>query len=754
MWFKSNFWKLCAMIAVIVFAYGIYLDAQVKSRFSGNKWVVPAQLYARPLQLTVGEDLRVEEVTQELELLGYRKVKKIQQSGEYKLNGTDIQIFRREFAFAEGYEQAAQYRLSLRHGKLINLREEETGTFIETLRLEPMMVTRIVTQSREDRMLISLDDVPTELIETLLHTEDRGFYQHLGVSPVGIARALIANIKAGRTVQGGSTLTQQLAKNLFLTRERSLWRKVNEALMSVIMEIRYSKEEILETYLNEVFLGQKGNLAIHGFGLASYYYFNRPINELNLTEIATLVGMIKGPSYYNPFRFPERSMQRRDLVLRTLMDANFITAAEYRESVEKPIGVVNKGLLSQHKYPAFMDVVNRELRRVLPSPELRDSGIKIFSTLDPHIQRAAEEAVSAQLPKLAQERKIPDLNTALISSNYKTGEIRALVGGKDFSYRGFNRVLDANRPIGSLIKPAVYLTALEDSQHYNLMSPIDDKPIKLRSSQGKFWQPQNVDKKFRGKVNLVTALTQSLNVPTVNLGMELGLDSVINTINRLGVEKEVPAYPSITLGAVNLSPRTVNQMFQTIANVGIQQELHAITAISSHEDRLIWYRQADPIIVVDKKAAYLTNYALHKVTKEGTGKRLLRHFPNVNLAGKTGTTDDYRDSWFTGMDSKLVTTIWIGTDDNQRTGLTGATGALSLYTQLQKIVKPRSFVMPMPDGIGIAHFDAQNAVRLQAGCPGTVSVPADLTMLPSATDCAGKKVAKKEKGFWERLFGG
>lgn len=751
-WFKRYFWKLFFVGLALTIAYGLYLDAKVSQRFSGNKWVVPAQLFSRPLEVEVGQALYREELLKELSLLGYRAVQRDISSGEYLEIDGKFDIMRREFEAADGHEPERLMRITLKLGRVTDIRDLRTGEFVSRMRLEPMMVTRLITQSKEDRILISIEDVPKDLINTLLHTEDRDFYSHFGVAPLAIVRALITNIKAGRTVQGGSTLTQQLAKNLFLSRERSLWRKANEALMAIIMEIRYDKNEILETYLNEVFLGQKGNLAVHGFGLASFYYFNRPVNELNVAEMATLVGMVKGPSYYNPLRHPERAAERRDLILKTLLQANYIDKDTYLSSIDSSLNVVDKGLLSQHKYPAFMDAVNRELRDVLPNPELRVSGIKIFSTLDPLLQRAAEQAIDARLPLLEKRSKASELNTALLATDYRKGAIRALVGDKDFSYRGFNRALDAKRPVGSLIKPAVYLTALEDSQNYHLLSPVDDKPIKLKSTHGKYWEPQNVDKTFRGQVSLLEALSTSLNVPTVNLGMEIGIDRVVNTLHRLGVESDIPSYPAITLGAVNLSPKTVNQVYQTIANQGKQLPLHTITAVMTHDNQLLWQRTPEPFQSIDAKAAYLTNYALHKVTREGTAKELKRLYPDIRLAGKTGTTDDYRDSWFTGIDNSVVTTVWVGNDDNQDTGLTGSKGAMLVYASLLKRAKPHSFNQNFPEGIGIAHFSAENFQRLMPGCPNAISVPADIYSLPDPIDCAGRP-KKKKKSLWERLFG-
>lgn len=755
-WLKRYLWKIIVVVTVLVAFYGIYLDAQIKTRFEGNKWVVPAQLFARPLTLNQGQEISKQEISQELKLLGYRKVINIKQPGEYVIKGSEFQIYRRAFDFAEGYDSARKLVLKLKSNRLVGIYDGSVKGQVNQAKLEPMMVTRIITQSREDRILLPLSEVPDSLIETLVITEDRKFYDHHGVSPLAILRALVANIKAGRTVQGGSTLTQQLAKNLFLTRERSLWRKINEAMMAVIIDLRYSKDEIMETYINEVFLGQRGNLAIHGFGLASYYYFNRPLDELNLAEQATLVGMVKGPSAYNPFRKPENAQKRRDVVLRSLFELEVIDREEYTAFVESPLKAEDKGILSQHKFPAFMQQVNRELRRILPGKDIRESGIKIFTTLDPHIQRAAEDAALKTLKSLQNSRTKAELNTAVIASDFRTGEIRALVGGKEMQFQGFNRVLDAKRPIGSLIKPAIYLTALEQPENYTLATLIEDKPIKLKSTLGKLWEPQNVDKKFRGQVPLLTALSHSLNVPTVRLGMEVGLDNVAYTIQKLGVEQPINPYPAMTLGAIDLSPLQVNQMYQTIANFGLKQELHSISAIASHDNRTIWYRNKVPEQRIDEGAAYLVNYALHKVTREGTGKRLKQVFPKTNFAGKTGTTDDYRDSWFSGMDNQMTTTVWVGNDKNENTGLTGSAGAMSIFIDLQRKIYPKSFNRPFPDGIGIAHFDSSDGMRKTPGCPELISVPANLAALPGEISCDGNPVPKtqeEEKSWWQRWFG-
>jgi penicillin-binding protein 1B len=755
-WLSRHWWKFLLIFIVILSSYTLYLDALIKKQFSGNKWQVPAQIFARPLLLKVRQEITSKEIREELDLLGYRPVKSAQSTGEYSVSNDVVNIQRRSFHFPHGLEPQRSLEVQLADGRVKNIVDLQSGETVQQFYLEPWLVTRLVSVGREDRMLVNLENVPEMLSKALVLIEDKDFYQHHGVAPLSILRALMANISAGRTVQGGSTLTQQLVKNLFLTREKSFVRKAKEAVMALIIDARYSKDVILEAYLNEVFLGQNGNTGIYGFGLASYFYFDRPLGELNLIEVATLVGIIKGPSYYHPRKYPQRVQERRNLVLRLLFENNHLQRGEYEEMLNLPVTLASGASLAMDKHPAFMDKVRRELRQVLDDPDIRQSGLKVFTTLDSNAQRKAEDALSKGIEAQEARVKMSDLEAAMVITDIDSGEIRSIVGGKNTQFQGFNRALDAKRSVGSLIKPAIYLTALEQPADYNLATPLADEPIKLKSTYGKMWEPQNSDLKFRGQVALITALTRSLNVPTVSLGMTLGLDNIADTIWRLGVEEEVTRYPAMTLGAVNFSPLQVNQMYQTIANNGLYIPLHTLTAIMSPDDQLLWRFTNAGEQRTDEKAAYLLNYALHKVTLEGTAKAVREAFPHINMAGKTGTTDDYRDSWFSGFDKNILVTSWIGKDDNQPVNLSGASGALQLFIAYQKQQQPKSLVRRFPKGLGISHFDIATGALSKAGCQQTFSVPAILDALPPVPEkCFGaSNVVEKEKSIWERLFGG
>ena len=753
-----HWFKLFIVTACVLGAYMIYLDAQVQKRFEGNKWQVPAQIYARPLVISLDQEISLSEVKDELDLLGYRRDPSPQGSGEYSAYRNRAIIQRRAFHFPDGDEPQRHIQIDWRDGRIAALTDKSSGESLRQVKLEPWLVARLVSGLEEDRMLIDRTLVPDMLRKALVTVEDKNFYQHWGVAPLSIARALIANITAGRTVQGGSTLTQQLAKNFFLSRERSYTRKAKEALMALIIDFRYSKEAILNAYINEVFLGQNGAVAVHGFGLASHFYFDKPINELTIPEIATLVGMVKGPSYYHPRRHPERTLTRRNLVLRMLLEDEHISRQQYQAYVTSSLSPVDSESLASGKHPAFMQKVRQELTTIIDEPEARLAGVKVFTTLDINAQRRAENALKQTVSKISAQRKKPKLDAAMMVSDISSGGIRAIVGGKNIEFDGFNRALDAYRPIGSLVKPAVYLTALEMPDLYNLASPIEDTPITMKSSGGRLWEPMNADKTFRGKVSMLDAIVRSYNVPSVKLGMQLGLDEVAYTLRRLGISANIPKVPALTLGAVELSVLDVNQMYQTIANNGVLQALHSVTAVSTHDDVLLWQREADPQRRTDESATYLLNYALHKVTLEGTGKQIKQGFSTVNMAGKTGTTNDYRDSWFAGFDRNLVSSIWMGADDNSSVGLSGASGAMQVFLAFQRLQTPKSLSRRFPSSLAIAHFDADSGKLSAPGCGNIISVPAIVSSLPAtAQPCAGQApitpLPEKKKTFWERLFG-
>ncbi|HHF2910811.1 penicillin-binding protein 1B [Vibrio alginolyticus] len=724
-WLKvlwSFSWKAGVALAAVLLFVGIYLDSVVKERFEGQLFELPTVVYARILNLSPGENITIQELRNELDVLNYRKVSQPRYPGEYSSSSTRIELIRRPFEFADGPEPDRHIMLHFSDSGLKRIQSLESRGDLGYLRLEPKMLGMLEKDRDEQRLFLRRDQFPEILVDALLATEDRDFYQHDGVSPLAIARALVANIKAGRTVQGGSTLTQQLAKNLFLTRDKTLWRKVREAYIALILDYRYSKDRILEAYLNEVYLGQSGGEAIHGFGLASRYYFGQPIQELRIDQLAMLVGMVKGPSYYNPIRYPERTKERRDLVLRLLMQQNMLTSEQYEQAVSRPLDTQSKPRIASRQ-PAYFQQLSIELKEKVGERFKAETGLRVFTSLDPVSQSKMEQAIAKKIPELAK-RGGKELEAAAVAVDRHSGEIRAMVGGKRVGYEGFNRALNASRPIGSLVKPAIYLTALEQPHKYNLGTTLHDTPLSLKSSKGNVWTPRNYDRKYRGDVPLYIALAKSLNVPTVRLGMALGIPEVSNTLERLGVNKdEIRPVPSMFLGSFSLTPFEVAQMYQTLTNSGKRAKLTALRSVMDMEGNVLYQSLPRSSRAVDEQAAWLTTYAMKQGVAQGTGRFLQSQFGWAALAGKTGTSNDNRDSWFVGVDGREVTTIWLGRDDNKPVNLTGSSGALRVYAEYLKQRIPERLELPWPREITTLGFKPTSDGGLEMNCRSDYKLP-------------------------------
>ncbi|HEB77633.1 MAG TPA: penicillin-binding protein 1B, partial [Methylothermaceae bacterium] len=550
------------------------------------------------------------------------------------------------------------------------------------------------------------------------------FYHHFGLSPKAIARALWADIKAGHIVQGGSTLTQQLVKNFFLTPERSLVRKINEAFMALILEARYDKEEILEAYLNEIYLGQDGARAIHGFGLASEYYFSRSLNELQIHHIALLVGLVRGPIYYNPRRHPQRALKRRNLVLDILHRQDVIDDKTWRRAKRQPLDVTPYFHRPSARYPAFLELVRRQLSLEYPEEDLTTEGLKIFTTLDIQVQDTLERTVARVLPRLEKGYRISKLETAAVVTRRSSGEIVALVGGRDPRQAGLNRALDSVRPVGSLIKPAVYLTALMQPERYTLITPIPDTPVKIRNHDGSYWKPHNYDRKSHGKVPLYQALVHSYNLATVHLGMQVGLAHVARTVRQLGVSRPLKLYPSMLLGAAEMTVLEVTQMYQTLANQGFAMPLRAIQAVLANDGTPLQRYPLSLRQTIDGGPVYLLNTILLEVMNSGTGRSAYRILPaKMRVAGKTGTTNDLRDSWFAGFSGDYVAVTWIGRDDNRPTRLSGSRGALQIWARLFSQIAHEPLRLTQPETVEWVWIEPETGLRADENCPGAQRFP-------------------------------
>ncbi|MGB7541840.1 MAG: penicillin-binding protein 1B [Burkholderiales bacterium] len=762
---RRKFWRTLRFafltLALLAAGFTLYLDIRVRSEFEGRRFALPARIYARPLELHAGLRIPQADVVDELREDGYREGAREGESGWFARGADALEIAVRPFVFWDGPQAPKRIRVAFDGGAVAAVRDAE-GRDLPLARLEPLPIGGIYPANNEDRVLVRLSEVPKPLVQALIATEDRNFYSHHGFDLRGIARAAVSFLR-GHGLQGGSTLTQQLVKNFFLTPERTLQRKATELVMAVLLELHYGKEEILETYLNEIYLGQDRDRAIHGVGLASLYYFGKPVEQLTLAESALLVGLAKGPAYYDPYRHPRRALERRNLVLRETKDQGSATMEQYAAARAASLGLNPKAAMGTSPHPAFLDLVHRQLRQEYDEADLRSEGLRVFTTLDPRVQGAAERVLERKLAQFDKEKRFgdPGLEGAIVVSDSQAGEVQALVGGRDPLYRGFNRALDAARPVGSLLKPAIYLTALAEPSRYTLVTPIDDGPFVWKSRGAPDWQPANYDRKFHGAVPLRTALAQSYNAATARLGTDIGIDKVLATVKKLGIGRELQPYASTLLGAVDLSPLEVAQMYQTIASGGFRTPLRAIREVTTQDGRPL---KRYPLAVEQAfppEPMYLLTAAMQGVVREGTAQSLRNWLPpEIAVAGKTGTTDEQRDAWFAGFTGDRLGIVWIGYDDNRAARLLGATAALPVWGELMASLDPEPLALPRPEGIENVLIDPQSGLRADAGCTGALelpfaqgSAPVERAPCASAVGVAVEQVKERAKNWLQRLFG-
>jgi len=706
--------------------YAVKLDAVVRTQFDGKRWALPARVFARPLDLHTGEQLFADHLEEELKLLGYRKIDAPTEMGQYRRKGDQFMINTRGFQFAEDREPSRSVKISVVGGKVAALAYSDGKTPLDLMRLEPVLIGNFYPRRNEDRVLVRQKDVPPTLVRGLIAVEDRKFYEHQGVNPLAIGRALVANLKAGHTVQGGSTLTQQLVKNFYLSNERSWKRKLKEATMAFLLELHYSKQEILEAYMNEIHLGQDGDRAIHGFGLAAQFYFNRPVNELKPDQVALLIGLAKGASEYDPRLHPDRALERRNVVLQVMQQEKVITDQEYQDALKQPLGVTERRPSGATPFPAYLDMVRQQLQRDYKEDDLHSEGLLIFTAMDPIVQLTAEAILQKRVGQLERSQgiKAGKLNAAMVVSTVQGGEVIALVGGRDVRYPGYNHILSAQRQIGSLVKPAIYLTALEDKQKYTLGTRISDGPVTVKIDKHKYWQPSNYENNHLGVITLLKALTLSRNTPAVRLGIGVGLDNVIRTLHELGVTTQIPEYPSILLGAIELTPFEVQQMYQTIAAGGSFSPLRAIRSVMNMQGVVLNRYPLTVKQVASPEAVDLVTYALHNVTVEGTGRSLSTVLPEwKKVAGKTGTTNDEKDSWFAGFSGQHVATVWVGRDDGKAIDMTGAEGALKIWQDFFRVLPTQPLQIENSARLVWVDVDPATGLRFNPACGKAIRMP-------------------------------
>ncbi|HUQ51712.1 MAG TPA: penicillin-binding protein 1B [Gammaproteobacteria bacterium] len=744
--------RLTAVGFMLAIAYGGYLAWTATSEFEGRRWDIPAQVYAAPLELYAGRALSAEDLVAELKRLGYREDPRLQHPGTYRLGLGRLELATRGFSFAGDTEPEQLVSIAFVGGRIATLRDSRGGS-TAIVRLNPLLIGSLFPSHGEDRLIVTPDEIPPLLTDTLKAVEDRRFDSHFGIDPIAVARAMFVNVTSGEIREGASTLTQQLVRSYFLTNARSgfaaWWRKIREAFMAVALELRYDKRELLNAYVNEIYLGQDGARAIHGFGLASQFYFGKPLGELELHELALLVAVVRGPAYYDPRRHADRALERRNFVLQRMVDEGLANNDDVQKAVERALGLVGDNRrVATHS--AFLGLVRRQLSSDYARDDLERTGLIVLSTLDPAVQAASERALANGLDALG--KPAAEFEGAVVVTSPHTGEVKALVGGRDASFEGFNRALDARRQIGSLIKPAVYLTALE-SGRYSLASIIDDAPIVVQLDKRNTWTPSNFDDQAHGLVPLVRALAESYNMATVRLGLDVGLEEIADTLQRLGLQQKPTLYPSMLLGALALTPIEVAQIYNTLANGGFRVPLRAVRSVVAEDGKLLQRYEIEIAQAADPGAVYALNQALVQVMERGTGRTVRRQLPDdLVVAGKTGTSDDLRDSWFAGFTNDHLIVTWIGADDNRPVNLTGSTGAAKIWAGVLSSLEANSYRAPPPEGVSETWIDYATGNPLAERCPDAIPVPVpDTDYYPRVFGCNGETGLGSRVRSW---FGG
>ncbi|NOX52782.1 MAG: penicillin-binding protein 1B [Gammaproteobacteria bacterium] len=730
-WFKSLIkFGLFVGVLIGVAAFLIQVDRTITKTFEGRRWSVPAQVFAQPLELHQGAKISRAELQVELQRLGYHQDANLPTPGTFKTHNQELQIYLRAFHFMERARQSQRLDIQFRNNQISSISNSQGD--VPLIRLDPATIGSFFPSHGEDRLILTPESVPPLLSEGLKAVEDRKFDQHVGFSLRGMLRALLVNLRTGERQQGGSTLTQQLVKSYFLDNRRTIERKLKEVAMAVILELRFTKEDLLTAYINEIFLGQNGNRAIHGFGLGAQFYFNKPISELDASEIATMISIIRGPSYYNPFRHPKRALERRDRILNTFHRDGLIDKQSLDFALAQQLNVVASPTSGGAYYPAFMDKVRAELKDQYEIAALSSQGLRIFTTIKPRFQESAQQAVSNTLLQIEQDRRIEAgvLQAAAIVADTQTGEILALVGGRKGRVDGFNRALNAQRPVGSLIKPIIFLTAIESGM--TLADLIVDEPITIQPQHGEPWSPKNFDNKYRGELPLIRALAESLNLATVNLGTQVGLPTIQARFKSFVGHKPNNRYPSFFLGAESLAPIKMLELYGNFASGGFRTPPKAVIAVLDEFGTPITHHPFELQQTIQSDHAATINRALEIVMAKGTGRS--SPFSKSGVAGKTGTSNDNRDSWFAGFDNRHVSVVWVGRDDNAITGLTGSSGALRIWNAMARSQSIDPLVhMPSED---LVEIEFMTGMRATQNCADVVLIPvADAYNLPIKPGC-------------------
>jgi penicillin-binding protein 1B len=716
--------------ASVLIYYYMRFGVMVDRRLQGERWMVPSRVYARPLTLRPGLPLSSRELVKVLNNLKYeQKAASPPAAGEFVASEKSLVFAPRAIAGAAPEPLAVAFDA----GKVKEMRGVETKKRYSEQTLEPELITYMFDDTREKRRLVRYGELPDHLIKAVLAIEDRRFFSHPGLDPFRIAGAALRNVRAESYIQGGSTITQQLCKNFFLTPERTVRRKVQEAILAFVLERRLDKKDILELYLNEIYLGQAGSFSISGVGEAARMYFHKDVGNLTLPESALIAGMIQSPNPYNPFRHPQRAEERRNQVIRAMNDAGFIDRATMDTALARPLKV-EASAVDTADAPYFVDLVRSQLTQHYDMKDLTTQNLSIDTTLDLHLQSLGQEALRSGLEAVQKLTKVKDrgpVQGCLIAIEPASGNVVVLVGGRSYGSSQYNRVTQARRQPGSTFKPFVYLTAFEATFEDPALPPItpatvvEDAPA-VFFFEDKEYIPQNYEDKYYGYVTLRTALAHSLNVATVKVAEMVGYDRVADLWSKkLGIGAEIKPYPAVALGSFEATPYQMATAYNVLANGGLKVEPVTVLRVTDEKGRTLeQHTPAPPLRVVHQESAFLVTHMLRSVINEGTAAAARAWGFTADAAGKTGTTNDLRDAWFAGYTPDLLCVVWVGFDDNTPIGLPGSRAALPIWVEFMKgalaNTRPQPFVAP-PENVIFVDIDKDTGLLATPFCPHVFS---------------------------------
>ena len=701
---------MVAFVAAIAgLAWLLWPFWQTSDQFAERPVKQPSRLYGEPVTLEVGRSSSIHRLVEDLEAMGYSRVGDRQVArGQYRLTTGALTVHLRSFPTPWGRNSGGVVEARWSGKRLLGLTWR--GEKVQRISLEPPLLFSYYGPDRQERRPVAVPDLPRDLVQAVLAAEDDRFFQHQGLSFKGIARAAWANLRGGGIEQGGSTLTQQLAKNLFLTHDRTLVRKIREVFLALLIDWQYEKEEILSAYLNEIYWGTNSGVNLMGVGAAAWAYFGKEARDLSLCESAVLAGMISSPGGYSPVRKPERSRARRDWVLGRMVKLGWLQADRGRQALDQPL-CVSPQPVTVHRAPYFGDRMATEVAARFGVSVLDDVGYALLSTVNRRDQESAEAAVHWGLGLLEKgwekdSKNAGPLQAALISIDPRTGAIRAYVGGRDYGKSQFDRVSQAKRQAGSAFKPVVYAAAFEDYRAVP-STMVEDAPLKVTLA-GQSWEPENSDSQFRGWVSVRSALERSLNVPTARVAMDVGLERIVEQAKAMGVESRMQAFPALALGAFEVTPLELAAVYAVLASEGLRRETHGLAGALSPDGEVIEGRELSaPKRVLTAQSAFLVTSILQGVLDRGTASSVRSQGLHDPLAGKTGTTNDRRDSWFGGYSPERVSLVWVGYDDNSSTRLSGTRAALPIWANFMWKVRPAGgySMFGQPAGVSSAVID-------------------------------------------------